>query len=234
MKNDKYRRILIILGIIILVIFNEYRFTWSPTFFVEKDQRALFSKIPGAIDLKVITGDKSLLYEIKNGNFVKKQSLPFPPNYFEQRTYNQWFDKQEQVKGEDISGYIYTGPYSINNENTFSVFSLSSANDREFPKYILIVNWETKTNVALRNIDNNIVDIVWSPDSKMFAVLERLNGGPPVSILATIAAAVGHPPSMYSYFVSIFDTEGTLIAHSKISNRILISSGQLYWNYKKI
>lgn len=222
--------ILFILSIFSFIIYNEYSMFKEPKFFLEGDKSDQFAAISGTIKLKIIFGDNVLIYAIKKGQLLLENTLPFPPNFYEQRPYNYYFMKKEVIKGPDIAGFLYNGPYRINNDKSLAIFSLSSIAAKDLPRQIVLLNWNTKEIIFRSNIDIHAEDIVWSPDSQMFAILETLNGGPPVSILATLAGFAGHPPSAYSYFLSIYDNKGHLIVKSKIANRLIISGGRLIWN----
>jgi hypothetical protein len=225
----KYQSIVIVLIIITAIMWNEYSYIKETDFSSDSNSAEFLKKIPGTLKLKVIDGKKSKTYVVKDGAFHLKQRLPFPPSYLEQRPYNYWFMEEKGLRGANVEGYNYHGPYSLNNEKSFAIFSLSPKKAKDSPRSLILVNWHTKDIITKSDLDGSIEDIFWSPDSKMFAILESVNAGHPVSILATISALSGHPQCLYLFYISFYDEKGNLLNKSKISNKVLINKVQLFW-----
>lgn len=225
----KYRKFFIVLILFSALIYNEYSYIRKSKFSIDANSAEFFKKLPGSFMLIVLDGGKSKKFSIENGTFQLKESVPFPPNYLEQRPYNYYFMKEEGLKGPNIEGYYYHGPYRINQDNSLAVFSLSSINHKDSSKNFILVDWNNKNIITKFNLSGSVVDIYWSPDSKMFSILERVNDGHRISILSAISSISGHPQSLYSYWISFYDDKGKVLNKSQIGNKSMVNGIQLIW-----
>jgi hypothetical protein len=226
----KTKKIFFVIIIILIVIFNEFYTYRQPNFVLQEDSTNIFAKLPGTIKIKIISGDKCLIYSLYKGKMSLEQTLPFPPNFYEKRPYNHHF-MEDAVTGPAIHDHYYHGPYSFNQEKSLVVFSLSYRTNDTSPTQFVLVNWETRQIVFKNSYEGNYIeDIIWSKDSEMFAVLETKPSGPLFSILAILSSISGHPTRGYKYFLSIYNRQGLIIVKSIISKKVANNSGQLFWN----
>jgi hypothetical protein len=225
-----------------------------PHYGLDSAAKGKFASLPGSLELEIVQfginrnhDQKLMTYAIVGGELLLKTTKTcIWPNvdacYFSHpRQYirfaeNARHDKTPVVvpKGlPEVKDHQYLGAFSVSPDKSFALMSITPASyrwpDGEYPMDIALIEMRTK-NTVFQTKDNNIqhlvTDVAWSPDSKLFAVLsessERYYG--PLGIIGNL---LGHPVDKYTYYLSIYDRKGNLLAQSRVAYGLLTGWGNI-------
>lgn len=96
-----------------------------------------------------------------------------------------------------------------------------------------IINTKENVSVAKKKLDEYIIDAEFSPDSKQVALLcitSKVRHKYPWDYYAS---AMGHPISLVTFHLRIFDITGTEVFNHEVGNSIPNGSGQIIWIKEK-
>ncbi|MGA3287617.1 MAG: hypothetical protein ABSD46_09335 [Bacteroidota bacterium] len=96
-----------------------------------------------------------------------------------------------------------------------------------------IINTKENVSVVKKKLDEYIIDAEFSPDSKQVALLcitSKVRHKYPWDYYAS---AMGHPISLVTFHLRIFDLTGTEVFNHEVGNSIPNGSGQLIWIKEK-
>ena len=202
----------------------------KPEISLEKNKIEKFDHIAGTIKISIIDSryDKKEVYSLIKGQINLEQSLPFPPNYLGKKQAISFFQNNFTENFQQVESYRYHGPYDFNKEKTkVSVTLASESPDKSTVPSILAVIDTANNKIIYKSPEGlhfYIDDISWSPDSKMFAVLEHQS-----KHIFTIFGLVGHPVYESTLFISIYDNNGKLLVRSKIAHPVYEGGWELDW-----
>jgi WD40 repeat protein len=96
-----------------------------------------------------------------------------------------------------------------------------------------IINTKENVSVAKKKLDEYIIDAEFSPDSKQIALLcitSKVRHKYPWDYYAS---TIGHPISLVTFHLRIFDLTGTEVFNHEVGNSIPNGLGQLIWIKEK-
>jgi hypothetical protein len=224
----------------------------SPNYGLESTTKDNFSLLPGVIELDFNVhvdsrqDQKLMTYEIVNGELSLRttKTCPWPETsacYFsESKQYihfpeNTRHDKTSAVTLKELpemKGYQYIGPFAISPDTSIGLLSITPESYKwptEYPLDIVLIEMRGKKAIfktKQNNLQYQVKDVAWSPDSKMFGVLsefsERYYG--PSGIIGNL---LGHPVHKHTYYLSIYDRKGNLLVQSTVARGLLTNWGNI-------
>jgi hypothetical protein len=216
----------IILGLIALGVVRES--VWiRPRFELSKDAQIRFSNIPGKIDIKFVSG-KIWTCTIVKGQLSIQNVKEYESGWMESRP-DIKFQKDIPQGLPTLQGFGYYGPYRVSPDKSLILFSLSSEKTRYLPTSFVIVNADDRKMLGHEKTDSYIEDIVWSPDSNMFVVLED-SARRSLSVTGLIGMFLAHPRDIHTFYLGIYDRKGNRLFRCKIASGLLGGSAQVFWN----
>jgi len=225
-----------------------------PHYELDSSAKSKLSTLPGSLELEIVEFEinlhhdqKLMTYAIANGELLlkttktcvrphisacyfshSKQYILFPENARYEKT------PVAPPKGlPKVEGYQYIGPFSVSPDNSIAFLSITPESYRwpqiEYPMDIVLIEMGTKKVVFQtnrRNLRHLVEDVAWSPDSKLFAVLyesfQRYHG--PLGIIGNL---LGHPVDKYTYYLSIYDRQGSSLVQSRGAYGLVTSWGNI-------
>jgi hypothetical protein len=165
---------------------------------------------------------------------VKKYKIPPVPPHTLKETPRIIFEKEVPEGMPKLPGYQYYGHYRISPNNSYIALSIAPENVY-YSKGFVIVRQDTKEVIFRKEYNNDrlytVGDVAWSPDSSLLAVLEyscRRRYG----LVDVISAAVGHPNEGCTFYLSIYNSEGQLLARSHLASGLVNPGYCMYWRQR--
>jgi hypothetical protein len=131
-----------------------------------------------------------------------------------------------------IRGFEYYGPYRLSPDSSLMFLSLSSEEEQFYHPYFVIIQTEKKEAIFQGRSNNQIEDIAWSPDSNMFAVLDKSSRWS-FGITGILFYVLAHPIDVGKFYLSIYDWKGNLLVRTKVASGVLVGDGRVSWQGKK-
>jgi len=204
----------------------------GPRFKLDEGARGKLSEMPGQIDVRIDGRDGYWHYAIVNGELLLHKSIEgHVPGRLEKQPYIR-FRKEVPSWLPKIRGFEYYGPYRLSPDSSLMFLSLSSEEEQFYHPYFVIIQTEKKEAIFQGRSNNQIKDIAWSPDSNMFAVLDkssRWSFGIPGILFYVLA----HPIDVGKFYLSIYDWKGNLLVRTKVASGVLVGDGRVSWQGKK-
>ncbi len=223
-----------------------------PHYGLDSTAKDKFASLPGSLELEILQFEsrreqKLMTYAIANGELSLKTTktcvwpdvdacyFGYSKQYIHSPDTARFYEKTPVTipKGLPLmKGYQYIGPFSLSPDNSVALFSIASESSEwstEYPMDIVLIEIGTKEVVFQTNRNNvwfQIKDVVWSPDSKLFAVLydsfKRYHG--PLGIIGSL---IGHPQEIHTYYLSIYDRRGSLLMQSRVAYGLVTGWGNI-------
>ena len=202
----------------------------EPEFGINGGDSKKLSKITCAIGLKFIDSEvgKNYHYSILKGKLTLREVSPFPPSILEQIPWI--YTKKDVPNGLPvIEGFSYYGAYQLSQDD--SIFALSISLNNDFvPKEFVLISSSTNAILFQRKSDHplSVKSLAWSPDSNLLAVLDSSTSRS-FGFMSILSAMAGHPVSIYSFYLSVYDRKGQLLVTTKIASGIVGGGCQVFW-----
>jgi len=223
-----------------------------PHYQLDSSARSVLSTLPGSLELEIVEyginwnhDQKLMTYAIVNGELLLKTTktcvypdvgeccFHYSKQYIHFPFWAQFNASVPVPKGlPKVKGYQYIGPVSVSPDNSFALLTIvpeSHSTHYYYPMDIVLIEMGTKKVVFQTNRNNKrhlVQDVAWSPDSKLFAVLydssKRYHG-----CLGIIGSQLGHPVDKYTYYLAIYDREGSLLVQSKVAYGLLTGDADI-------
>jgi hypothetical protein len=198
---------------------------------VEIDEQAknTFASIDGklGITLESFNDDNRVYrYVLKAGELTVASSLPSAPNGS-----NGGGSVPYKYKLPTQDRYDYRSPYIVSPDGNFLAVS-ASKKTAWFGSSTALAVFSAETNklVLLTEGDSAryIAALAWSPDLTLIAMLRVTfsSGKMPWDILSAMG---GHPVTYSTYYLEIVNLTGEVIASSKLSSELRMSTDELVW-----
>lgn len=201
----------------------------TPQFKLSEETRLKSLEIPDQIELKFVS-DNIWNYTVFNGELLLHNIEDYRPGWRGKRPYINF--SYEVPKGlPTIQGFEYHGPYRLSPDNSLMFLSLSSEKERYYPTYFVLIRMEKNEVIFQRNSKYQVEDIAWSPDSSMFAVLEK-SSRRSLSPLGIVLYVLAHPIDVCKFYLSIYDRECNLLISTKVASGLVDGRGQVSWEDK--
>ncbi|MBP1762714.1 MAG: hypothetical protein H6Q64_2256 [Firmicutes bacterium] len=206
-----------------------------PQFALDDKAKNKFSSISGVVGIEFAGPDvgECWKYTIDKGNLLLKEVWSCPPQWIKPEPF--YIDIPDEVpQGLPImKENIYHGPYSYSSDKTLIAISVSPKKNslNYIPTDFVLIRCDTK-EILLQTKNNDeyltVGSIAWSLDAKYLAILEKKN-----KILygfrEIIFTLFSHPISEYTYFLSIYDRNGSLLVRSQVAAGLVGGSGRVFW-----
>jgi len=216
----------IFLSLILIGIVKESLWT-KPGFKLDEQARAKLTKITGRIKLRFVS-NRIWNYKIVIGEFSLQEIEEYRLGSMDETRPYIKFAKEVPEGLPIIQGFGYYSPYRLSPDKSLMFLSLSSEKQEYYPKYFVIIQMQNKKALYQRKTKTHIEDMAWSPDSNMFVVLEE-SSRRSFSITGILRILIAHPNYVSTYYLSIYDRNGTLLVHTKVASGLVDGSGQISW-----
>lgn len=220
-------RVKVFYVILFLIVFGiAIESIWiKPIFELSQDAKVRLSKIPGKIEIK-FASDKIWICAIANGQLSIQNVKEYELGWMESRPY---INSQKEVPQglPTVKGFGYYGPYRISPDNSLMLLSLSA--EKEWPPTSFVtVDTDSKETAYIGKIDTVIQDMVWSPDSSMFILLQE-SSRRSLSVRGLIRIILSHPVDVTTFYLGIYDRKGNLLVRSKLASGLVGGRAQVSW-----
>ena len=205
----------------------------NPQYELDEEARGKLSEIPGQIELEFVGSDKYWHYSIVNGKLSLQMTKDYPPAHLEMPPYI-YFPDEAPKDLPKIQGFEYHGPYRLSPDKALIVLSISlETKGASVAKDFVLIRREKKEILFQRKRNNEyfVEDLVWSPDSSMFAVLDGSRRRS-LSIPGIASYLFGHPVDVCKYYLSIYDRKGNLLVNTKVASGLIGGGGRVFWQGK--
>ncbi len=203
----------------------------NPKFGIGEGAVEKLSRVSGQIELKFVGSKKYWHYSIMDGKLLLRATKDFPPAHLDMRPYIQFTD-QAPKDIPNVEGFEYHGPYRLSPDKSIMFLSVRPEKDRYISaREFVLLEMQRKEILLQKRNDKIIEDMAWSPDSSMFAVLDkstRRSHG----LMSIISSMAGHPVSVCRYYLSIYDRDGNLLISTEVASGLIGGGGQVSWETK--
>ncbi len=220
------RRTMIVIGLAGILLIMQLMEP-KPKFRIERTAGMDLSGLPGTIGLKFRDRNNTWAYIIAKGELVsttraiegaiEANAISVPKN-----------GAEFHYLGDDV---VSRGPYLISPDKSHIVVSIAYKKAKAYGATDVFLADLTANRIVFQRKSESLrfIDgIAWSPDSRLFAVLED-SYRRVLSPTSIISACAGHPVSSSTFYLVIYDLRGTLIGQTVVASGVIGGSAELVW-----
>lgn len=127
-------------------------------------------------------------------------------------------------------GYLRR-PYSLSPDRRYVAAGLEAQTPRTaIPHRFVIIDRGTNRDRAIISFEGPeaVKGLAWSPDSSLVAALSLTERGR-ISLMNTLSAISGHPVRYNTYYLTIYDISGRVVARTRLAEDVPASVTHLVW-----
>ncbi len=141
-------------------------------------------------------------------------------------------NRTDKTEGCGSSNVQFNVPFDISQNGDILIAAIHDNKLMIFPaKKLAIVDLKKQKIVRIIETNDKIRSLALAPDSKYFAVLyaqdvtKQVFKGPK----DWLADFVGHPISYYTFYLTLYQPNGTLVCTEQIEKKVPLADGYLDW-----
>lgn len=187
--------------------------TAEPFVAIPDEKKSLFLSLEGTIHIQISHMGKDIGYCIQKS--VVKQCHDV--QHYDESAHIGSAGGAKMLSPDPPEG-VYEGPYAFSNSGKRVIASFGNVSSGSHSTKVALLDRETTkiTSVILAPQDSVVYAMTWAPNEEYFSILfvhyERAGG----DIIANVS---GHPPSLSTFYLGIYDLFGRQIALGPVIRR---------------
>jgi hypothetical protein len=178
----------------------------EPFVVIPDEQKSLFLSLEGTIHIQISHKGKDIGYCIQKASVKQCHDI----QHYDESAHIGSAGGAKMLTPDPPEG-VYEGPYAFSKSGKRAIASFGNLGSGAHSTKVALLNRETAkiTSVILAPQDSVVYAMAWAPHEEYFAILfvhyEKVGG----EIIANLS---GHPPSISTFYLGIYDLFGRQIA----------------------